>query len=380
MKLDTLIVKGIEAKHNPFGAVVPPVYLATTFVQEGLDGFGEFAYSRGANPTKQAFDELFAKVEGSKYAFSFGSGMAATAAAFSLLKTGDKVLLNNNVYGGTFRYVSNVFASQGISYEAVDDLNLLEGKDIAENVRAIFIETPSNPLLRVTDIRRIADIAHKRGILVIADNTFLTPYYQKLFDFGVDIVVYSATKYIGGHADAIAGIVTVNDDALAEKIKFARNTFGGIISPMDAYYLIRGLKTLSVRFDRQTQNTHKIIEFLKSHEAVDAVHYAGSHSQLEKQIQVRQASDIGAVISLELNEKYDYKIFAKSLELFDLAVSLGGVESLICQPASMTHESDPQELQHKIGIKPNLLRLAIGVENADDLIADLAQAIKKAKI
>lgn len=265
MKLDTLIVKGIEAKHNPFGAVVPPVYLATTFVQEGLDGFGEFAYSRGANPTKQAFDELFAKVEGSKYAFSFGSGMAATAAAFSLLKTGDKVLLNNNVYGGTFRYVSNVFASQGISYEAVDDLNLLEEKDIAENVRVIFIETPSNPLLRVTDIRRIADIAHERGILVIADNTFLTPYYQKLFDFGVDIVVYSATKYIGGHADVIAGIVTVNDDALAEKIKFARNTFGGIISPMDAYYLIRGLKTLSVRFDRQTQNTHKIIEFLKSH-------------------------------------------------------------------------------------------------------------------
>ena len=220
MKIDTLIVKGIEAKHNPFGAVVPPVYLATTFVQEGLDGFGEFAYSRGANPTKQSFDELFAKVEGSKYAFSFGSGMAATAAAFSLLKTGDKVLLNNNVYGGTFRYVSNVFASQGISYEAVDDLNLLEEKDIAENVRAIFIETPSNPLLRVTDICRIADIAHKRGILVIADNTFLTPYYQKLFDFGVDIVVYSATKYIGGHADAIAGIVTVNDDALAEKIKF----------------------------------------------------------------------------------------------------------------------------------------------------------------
>ena len=380
MKLDTLIVKGIEAKHNPFGAVVPPVYLATTFVQEGLDGFGEFAYSRGANPTKQAFDELFAKVEGSKYAFSFGSGMAATAAAFSLLKTGDKVLLNNNVYGGTFRYVSNVFASQGISYEAVDDLNLLEEKDIAENVRAIFIETPSNPLLRVTDIRRIADIAHKRGILVIADNTFLTPYYQKLFDLGVDIVVYSATKYVGGHADVIAGIVTVNDDALAEKIKFARNTFGGIISPMDAYYLIRGLKTLSVRFDRQTQNTHKIIEFLKSHEAVNAVHYAGSHSQLEKQIQARQASDIGAVISLELNEKYDYKIFAKSLELFDLAVSLGGVESLICQPSSMTHESYPKELQDKIGIKPNLLRLAIGVENADDLIADLAQAIKKAKI
>jgi len=380
MKLDTLIVKGIEAKHNPFGAVVPPVYLATTFVQEGLDGFGEFAYSRGANPTKQAFDELFAKVEGSKYAFSFGSGMAATAAAFSLLKTGDKVLLNNNVYGGTFRYVSNVFASQGISYEAVDDLNLLEEKDIAENVRAIFIETPSNPLLRVTDIRRIADIAHKRGILVIADNTFLTPYYQKLFDFGVDIVVYSATKYIGGHADVIAGIVTTNDDALAERIAFMKNTLGATLSPADAYNLIRGLKTLSVRFDRQSENTLKIVEFLEKNSAVKTVYYAGSFSAEEKRIQNAQASGIGALISLELKDGYDYKIFAKSLELFDLAVSLGGVESLICHPASMTHESYSPQLQAQIGITQGLLRLAVGIENSDDLIADIAQAINKAKI
>ena len=379
MKLDTLIVKGIEAKNNPNKAVIPPIFLASTFVQDDLENFQEFAYSRGSNPTKKAFDEIFAKVEGSKYAFSFGSGMAATAAALSLIKTGQKVLLNSNVYGGTYRYVTSVFESHGIKSEFIDDLNFLSEDDISDDVAAIFIETPSNPLLRVTDIARISKIAHKKGALVIVDNTFLTPYYQRVLDHGADIVVYSATKYIGGHADVIAGIVTLNDDALAEKIKFAKNTLGGIISPMDAYYLIRGLKTLSVRFDRQTQNTHKIIKFLQNNDAVSVVHFAGSYSEQEAKMQAAQANDIGALISFELDEKYDVNKFVKSLEIFDLAVSLGGVESLICRPATMTHEAYPKEVLDKIGIKQNLLRLAIGIENADDLIADLDQAFKKAK-
>ena len=379
MKIDTLIVKGIEAKSNPHNAVIPPIYLASTFVQESLDDFGKYAYSRSANPTRNAFEELFAKFEGSKYAFALASGMAATSAAFALLKSGDRVLLNNNVYGGTYRYVSGIFKNQGISYELVDDLNLIEENDITDDVKMVFIETPSNPLLRVTDIKRIVNLAHKKGALVVVDNTFLTPYYQRLLPLGVDIVVYSATKYIGGHADVIAGIVSTNDDALADRIAFMKNTLGATLSPTDAYYLIRGLKTLSVRFDRQTQNTHKIVEFLKSNPAVRAVYYAGSHSEFEKRAQEAQASDIGAVISLELAEGYDYEKFAKSLHLFDLAVSLGGVESLICHPASMTHESYPKELQEKIGISQNLLRLAIGIENADDLIDDLKQALIKAK-
>ena len=197
MKLDTLIVKGIEAKNNPNKAVVPPVFLASTFVQDDLENFQKFAYSRGNNPTKKAFDDIFAKVEGSKYAFSFGSGMAATAAALSLIKTGQKVLLNSNVYGGTYRYVTSVFESHGIKSEFIDDLNFLSEDDISDDVAAIFIETPSNPLLRVTDIARISKIAHKKGALVIVDNTFLTPYYQRVLDHGADIVVYSATKYIG---------------------------------------------------------------------------------------------------------------------------------------------------------------------------------------
>ena len=379
MKIDTLIVKGIEAKDNPYNAVVPPIVLSSTFAQEGLGEFGEFAYSRSANPTKKAFEELFAKFEGSKYSFALASGMAATTAVFNLLKSGDKVLLNNNVYGGTYRYASGIFKNQGISYELVDDLNLIEENDITDDVKMVFIETPSNPLLRVTDIKRIVNLAHKKGALVVVDNTFLTPYYQRLLPLGVDIVVYSATKYIGGHADVIAGIVSTNDDALADRIAFMKNTLGATLSPTDAYYLIRGLKALSVRFDRQTQNTHKIVEFLKSNPAVRAVYDAGSHSEFEKRAQEAQASDIGAVISLELAEGYDYEKFAKSLHLFDLAVSLGGVESLICHPASMTHESYPKELQEKIGISQNLLRLAIGIENADDLIDDLKQALIKAK-
>ena len=377
MKIDTLIVKGIEAKSNPYNAVIPPIYLASTFVQESLDDFGKYAYSRGANPTRNAFEELFAKFEGSKYAFALASGMAATSAAFALLKSGDRVLLNNNVYGGTYRYVSGIFKNQGINYDLVDDLNLIT--EIPSDVKMVFIETPSNPLLRVTDIERISELAHKNGALVVMDNTFLTPYYQRPLEHGADVVVYSATKYIGGHADLIAGIVTTNDDELAARIQFMKNTLGATLSPTDAYSLIRGLKTLSVRFDRQSENTLKIIEFLRSNPAVETVNFAGSHSESEKKIQDRQASGIGAVISLVLKPQYDYKTFARSLELFDLAVSLGGVESLICHPASMTHESYPRELQERIGISQNLLRLAIGIENADDLIADLTAALEKSK-
>lgn len=304
--------------------------------------------------------------------------MAATTAVFNLFKNGDRILLNNNVYGGTYRYVDNIFEKQGISYELVDDFNSLTLDDFEDDVAAVFIETPSNPLLRVTDLERIVEFAHTKGILVIIDNTFMTPYFQKPFDYGVDIVVYSATKYIGGHADAIAGLVTTNSEKIASEIKFLQNTLGGILTPTDSYNLIKGLKTLSVRLDRQETNTRQIINYLTAHPAVDKVYYAGAHSDIEKKIHEKQASGLGAVISLQLREDVSSDAFIQSLQFFDLAVSLGGVESLICHPASMTHESYEIELQEKIGIKQNLLRLAIGIENIDDLIADLAQALDKA--
>ena len=378
MDFKTLIVKGIEAKDNPNQAIVPPVFMSSTFRQNNLDDFQKFGYSRGANPTKNALEELFAKVEGSKYCFSFGSGMAAISTVFSLFKKGDKILLNTDVYGGTFRYATTIFERQGIEYELKDNLNELKESDIT-NVAAIFIETPTNPMLNVIDIEHIAKITKQNSVLLIVDNTFLTPYYQKPLELGADIVVYSATKYIGGHSDVIAGLVTLNNNTLADEIFTARNTFGGIISPMDAYDLIRGLKTLSVRFDRQCENTHKIIDFLSKNKAVDVVHFAGSASPKEKQIQEYQAKDIGALISFELNDEYDYKKLVTYLKIFDLAASLGGVESLIAQPSSMTHDSYPINLRNKIGIKPNLLRLAIGIEDADDLINDLENAIKNCK-
>lgn len=378
MRIDSLVVKGIDAAEDTYHAVVPPIYLSTTYAQEKLGEFGEFAYGRGGNPTRNNLEQLFAKIEGVDYSYAFASGMAATTAVFNLFKNGDRILLNNNVYGGTYRYVDNIFEKQGISYELVDDFNSLTLDDFEDDVAAVFIETPSNPLLRVTDLERIVEFAHTKGILVIIDNTFMTPYFQKPFDYGVDIVVYSATKYIGGHADAIAGLVTTNSEKIASEIKFLQNTLGGILTPTDSYNLIKGLKTLSVRLDRQETNTRQIINYLTAHPAVDKVYYAGAHSDIEKKIHEKQASGLGAVISLQLREDVSSDAFIQSLQFFDLAVSLGGVESLICHPASMTHESYEIELQEKIGIKQNLLRLAIGIENIDDLIADLAQALDKA--
>ncbi len=378
MKLDTLLVKGVNARENPHKAVVPPVFLATTFVQDGLSEFQKFGYSRGANPTRDAFEELFAKFEGAKHAFALASGMAATAAVFNLLKSGDKVLLNNNVYGGTYRYAKEILAAQGIKFELVDDLNDVTRLD--EDVKMVFVETPSNPLLRVTDIARIAALAHENGALVVADNTFLTPYYQRCLQLGADVVVYSATKYIAGHSDVIAGVVATNDDALAERLNFMKNTLGAVLAPMEAYNLIKGLKTLAVRFERQSENTLKIIDFLRANDAIEAVHFAGSHSPKEARIQAAQASGIGAVISAQLAKDYNSDKFLKNLKIFDLAVSLGGVESLICHPASMTHDAFGKELAARIGITQNLLRIAVGIEDAQDLIEDLDQAIKAAKI
>jgi Cystathionine beta-lyases/cystathionine gamma-synthases len=379
MKLDSLVVKGIDSRENPNHAVVPPIFLATTYVQEDLHGFQPFAYARGGNPTRNNLEKLFGKIEQADYSYAFASGMAAISAVFSLFRSGDKILLNNNVYGGTYRYASQIFKDRGVSYELVHDFNDLTRETIGEDVAALYLETPSNPLLRVADIRRLAELAHEQGKLLVVDNTFLTAYYQNPLELGADIVVYSATKYLSGHADVIAGLVATNRPDLAKKLKFLQNTLGGILNPTDSYSLIRGIKTLSVRLDRQEDNTNKIIRFFSSHPGIESLYYPGSYSEREKQIQERQATGHGSVISVRLAPDYDQDTFVASLSLFDLAVSLGGVESLICQPATMTHESFDEKLQKKIGITKSLLRLAIGIENAEDLLEDLSQALEKAK-
>ena len=377
MKVQTKLIKGIDATQNPYNAVVPPIFLASTYAMDEIGKPGPYEYQRGKNPTTYAFERLFADIEGAKYCYAAATGMAATTMAFNLLKKGDKVIFNSNIYGGTYRYASNIFDNQGIKYELKADLNECESLD--SDVTAVFIETPSNPLLRITDVEKIVKLAHKQGALVIADNTFL-PMYQHLLDLGVDVVVYSATKYIGGHADVLAGVVCTNDDKLGARLAFIKNTLGCSLSPFDSYTLIRGIKTMSLRMKEQISNTAKIIEFLQNHEAIAKVNFAGSANEYEKALHQKQAGGaLGGVISIELKENYDYKVFAKSLKLFDLAVSLGGVESLVCQPASMTHDSYPKDLREQIGIKDNLLRLAIGCEDCDDLIADITNALKIAK-
>jgi cystathionine beta-lyase len=379
MDFETLIVRGIPPEDNELRAVVPPLYLTTTFAQKGLGEFGEYQYTRGANPSRAAVECVVSKMEGSDFAFAYTTGMSATAAFFSLFRQGDKILLNSNVYGGTYAYVKKIFPRRGLRYELVDDLNRLRESDLTPDTRGIFVETPSNPLLRVTDIKRVSDLARGRGILVGIDNTFLTPYYQKVLDLGADAGIYSGTKYFGGHADATAGFVTTNREDLAEELKFEQIHQGAVLSPFDAYSMLRGIKTLSVRYDRQTENAEAILEFLKSHEGVLSLYYAGSHSEEERTIQKTQGRSVGAVISFDITEEYDVKEFLKALAVFELAPSLGGVESLIEHVATMSHQSFSPEERAKLGITDTLLRLAVGIESRGDLIADLENAFQKSR-
>lgn len=380
MKFETTAIHGGRQDDSGKGAVNYPLYLSSTFVQEDVEHFKEFVYSRGANPTRASVERLAAELEGAKYGLAFATGMAATSNVFELLKKGDKILLNNNVYGGTWRFVSNLFERRGIYYEVVDDLNEYNFDQVSDDVKAIFIETPSNPLLEITDIRRISKAAKKHDILVIVDNTFMTSYFQKPLDLGADIVIYSATKYYAGHSDILAGLIVLNDDVLYEKLKFFQNTTGGILSPFDSFLLARGMKTLAVRLDRHQYNATRIAEYLEKHEAIERVFYPGLKSNNGHVLHRSQAVGDGGVLSFLLQEDtYDLQIFVNSLNLFGFAVSLGGVESLICRPATMTHESYAKELQERIGIKQNLLRLAVGIEDVDDLIEDLEQALAKAK-
>ncbi len=364
MKFQTKAIHGGRQDDTGKGAVNYPIYLSSTFVQEDMDNFGEFVYTRGNNPTRAAVEQLAAEVEEAKYGLALATGMAATSLVFSLLKQGDKVLINSNVYGGTWRYVSNLFENRGIGYEIVEDFNTYDFTRVPSDVKAVFLETPSNPLLEVTDIRAVSEAAKKQGILVIVDNTFMTAYFQKPLNLGADIVVYSATKYYAGHSDILAGLVVLNDDELYRKLKFLQNTLGSVLSPFDSFLLIRGIKTLGLRLEQHQRNAITIADYLKGHGAVEKVFYPG----------------VGGMVSfLFRKDAYDMNLFVKNLDLFGFAVSLGGVESLICRPATMTHESYPKELREQIGITDHLLRLAIGIEDVEDLLADLEQAFNKSK-
>lgn len=359
------------------GSVNVPIHQTSTFEQDGLGRLrGGYEYARTGNPTRAALEALIAELENGASGFAFGSGMAAITAVLSLFQTGDRLLISSNVYGGTFRVLDRIFRNFGIGYAIEDttDLTALEHK-LTPDVKAIWVESPANPLLTITDLAAVSALAKRHGMLSIVDNTFMTPYLQRPLELGADIVVHSATKYLGGHSDLVAGLVVVNDAELSRRIAFIQNSTGGVLGPFDSFLLIRGIKTLGVRMDRHVENAERAALYLSAHTAVNRVYYPGLPDAQGYAVNHRQANNGGAMISFELDGRCDIRKFFSSLRLIALAESLGGVESLICHPASMTHAAIPAELRRKMGITEGLIRLSIGIEGIDDLLADLGRAI-----
>ena len=363
------------------GAVNTPIYQTSTYEQLELGKNTGWEYSRTGNPTRAALESLIAELEGGKYGYAFASGMAAITAALFLFKAGDKILISSNVYGGTYRVLDKMFKNYNLNYEIVntEDLDGLKNR-ITSDVKGILIESPANPLLTITDIGEISKLAKEKNILTVVDNTFMTPYIQRPLELGADVIIHSATKYLGGHSDLIAGLVVVNDKELADKIAFIQNATGGVLGPFDSFLLIRGIKTLGVRLDRHVENAEKIAEYLDKNDSVKKVYYPGLKNFKGYEVNKQQAKNGGAMISFELSEKYDIRRFFKSIHLIALAESLGGVESLVCHPASMTHASIPKDVREEIGITDNLIRLSVGIESVDDLIFDLDNAIKMSEV
>ena len=374
MKKNSLLIHGGISTDEKTGAVNVPIYQTSTYKQSKFGENTGYEYSRTGNPTREALEKLIADIEGGTRGFAFASGLAAISAVLSLFKSGDKILITNNLYGGTFRILNQVFSNFNIKYEIVYDFDKLD-KQIKDDVKAVFIETPTNPLLDVIDIKKVSSIAKSKGILTIVDNTFMSPYLQNPLLLGADIVVHSATKYLGGHSDLVAGLAIVKDEELGEKLHFIQNATGGILQPFDSFLLIRGIKTLSVRMDRHEENARFIADKLSRSTNIKKVYYTGLKNHPGHEIQKSQASGFGGVISFVLNDNLNFKRFVEGLELITFGESLGGVESLACHPASMTHATLPKELRERIGITDNLIRISVGIEDKEDILEDIQKAL-----
>lgn len=375
--LSTRLIHAGTTTDPATGSVNVPIYQTSTYrqVEVGRTVSG-WEYSRTGNPTRAALESLIADLEGGVAGFAFGSGMAAITAVLSLLNQGDEVIIPTNVYGGTYRVLDKVFNHFGITYRIVDTTQPYEFENaIGPRTRAVLVESPANPLMSVTDLAAIADVAREHNVLSIVDNTFMTPWLQRPLELGADIVLHSATKYLGGHSDVVAGLVVVSTSELAERLAFIQNSTGGVLGPQDSFLLVRGIKTLGVRMDRHVENAQYIAEALARNPEVSAVHYPGLPDDPGYEVQRRQASGAGAMISFELAPGHDYRAFFRSTRLVALAESLGGVESLVCHPATMTHAAIPAEVREKVGITDGLIRLSVGIEDKDDILADVEDAI-----
>ncbi|MCT1173683.1 cystathionine gamma-synthase [Lactococcus lactis] len=376
--LKTKVIHGGISTDKTTGAVSVPIYQTSTYKQNGLGQPKEYEYSRSGNPTRHALEELIADLEGGVQGFAFSSGLAGIHAVLSLFSAGDHIILADDVYGGTFRLMDKVLTKTGIIYDLVDLSNLDDLKAaFKEETKAVYFETPSNPLLKVLDIKEISAIAKAHDALTLVDNTFATPYLQQPIALGADIVLHSATKYLGGHSDVVAGLVTTNSKELASEIDFLQNSIGAVLGPQDSWLVQRGIKTLALRMEAHSANAQKIAEFLETSKAVSKVYYPGLSSHPGHEIAKKQMSAFGGMISFELTDENAVKDFVENLSYFTLAESLGGVESLIEVPAVMTHASIPKELREEIGIKDGLIRLSVGVEAIEDLLTDIENAFEK---
>ena len=372
--------RAIHAGQRPeplAGAIMTPVYLTSTYVQEGLGTNKGYEYARGKNPTREALERNVAALEGARHGFAFSSGMGCVDSLMKLFKAGDHIVCGENVYGGTFRLFDRILSQMGLSFTYVDTGDAQRIADArTDRTVAILVETPTNPLMRLTDLREAARIAHERRALLIVDNTFATPFFQQPLTMGADIVFHSTTKYLNGHSDMIGGIAVLNDDEIAERLRFIQNAAGAVPGPFDCWLALRGTKTLHLRMPRHDENGRKVADWLAGKLGTDKVLYPGLPSHPQHDLAKRQMKGFGGMISIELGTKERAGKLLGRVKVFSLAESLGGVESLISNPAMMTHASVPPERRAKLGITEGLVRLSCGVEDVEDLIGDLEQALK----
>jgi cystathionine beta-lyase len=373
--------KAIHAGVHPdpaTGAIMTPIYQTSTYVQDGVGNHKGYEYSRTQNPTRHALEKNIAAIENGKHGACFGSGLAAIDCVIKMLNPGDEIISTNDLYGGSYRIFNTIFAKYGLIFHFVDmqDPTAVEAL-VNANTKLIWVETPTNPMMNIIDIKAMAAIAHKASAMLCVDNTFATPYLQNPLDLGADMVMHSVTKYLGGHSDVVMGALVCNDDALANEMYRIQNSSGAVTAPMDSFLVLRGIKTLHLRMQRHCENGEKIARFLVEHPAIDKVYWPGFETHPNHHVAKAQMRGFGGMISFTLkgNQLEDALNLVKKVEIFALAESLGGVESLIGHPATMTHASIPKEVREKSGVVDSLIRLSVGVEDAEDLIADLQQAL-----